>query len=637
MKQYLTASDLSKYYADQLVFEGASFSIHEAQKIILVGPNGTGKSTLLKLIAGIEVPDSGIINMTNGTTFGYADQHVHFNEDETIYEIMLAIIADKLLLLDEIKAVEALFATTDYDSEAFEKLSNRYDALQQTAQQSGIYQLETKIKMLLTRFGFDAPSWETSVLSLSGGQQIRLHLAKLLLSEPDILLLDEPTNHLDIETIIWLDAYLKNYPKAIVLISHDEKLLNSLATKVWQIISGELFSFNGTYANYKNHLKNHLDFLKKQQESLLDQKQKLSEFIAKNKARSSTAGRAQSAVKKLDKMDDIKQLRVAITLKEFSLPILRPSGKFIFKLHELVVGYTEGLYEPLNFDVLRYERIALVGQNGIGKSTLLRVLAGLNEPLAGSLDKGHHVDIAFFQQQQVFAKNSVSVYDTFADVYPDANREIIYPILARFGFPQEDVHMNNTTLSGGEKQRLLLSLLYYQKANTLLLDEPTNHLDLQSKHALIASLLKFDGTLLFASHDRDFIEQTATKIVFFHSGKHYVFDTYADFETFSTGEPQQATSLVIATDAQQQRIDGKKRDAEIRKIQKNIDTIEVDAERIEQEILLLKERLLDVAVYSDFQRAQGVAMDIEKGTLAIAQTMEKWEQYQLMLEELEKS
>lgn len=632
MKQYMTVSGLTKYYGDQLIFQDASFSIHEHQKIVLVGPNGTGKSTLLKIIAGIDSADTGGINATTATTIGYADQHAAFTEDESVYDVMLAVIEKDLEILIEIQAIEKLFATTEYGTEAFDKLSVRYEAIQLEANQKGIYQLETKIKMLLTRFGFTQDMWERSVLTLSGGQQVRLHLARLLLQEPDILLLDEPTNHLDIETIIWLDSYLSSYPKALVLISHDEKLLTSLANQVWQIISFSLITYNGTYPNYKLYLTEHIAFLNKQQQALVDEREKLTDFIAKNKARASTANRAQSAAKKLNKLEDVKQLKVATTLKPFSLPINRTSGKFIFKLNNTAIGYTFPLYEPLTLEVIRYERIALVGKNGIGKSTLLSTLAQQIPPLSGIFEIGHHVDVAYFQQQQVFAENSISVYDTFANVYPDANREIIYPILARFGFPQEDVHMNNTTLSGGEKQRLLLALLYFQKANTLLLDEPTNHLDLQSKQALIHSLLQFDGTLIFASHDRDFIEHVATKILFFHAGEVVSFNSYADFENYSS----QSNNLEKATDtpvkdAQAQRLEQKEQQMIIRRLQTKATTLEENVDILEKELQSLDALLFQEEIYSDFQKSKEVADKKATCEAEITTLMEQWELVQTEL------
>ena len=628
MKQFMVATDLAKLFGDDLVFEGASFNIHAGQKVALVGPNGSGKSTLLKIIAGLDIPDEGSINTTSGTTMGYASQHVSFQKNQTISEVMYEVIADKLAVLDRIKAVEVGFATTEFGSAAFDKLSRQYETLQQQAELEGTHQLETKIKVLLTRFGFDDTMWSRDVMELSGGQQIRLHLAKLLLQEPDILLLDEPTNHLDIETIIWLENYLQGYKKAIIYVSHDQQLLRSLSTNVWQIISGEFITFKGKYDDYKAYISEHIGYLERQQQALLVEKARMSDFIDRNLTRASTTGRAQSVRKRLNKMEDVKLLKIPTSLRPFSLPVTRQSGKFIYKLHELVVGYTKPLFGSITLDIERFERIALVGKNGIGKSTLLSTLYGNLSPISGDFEVGHHVDASYFLQQQVFTKNNISVYDTFSEVYPDANKATIYPILARFGFSQEEVHLNNATLSGGEKQRLLLSLLYFQKSNTLLLDEPTNHLDIESKEALTESLQKFDGTIIFASHDRTFIEELATKIIFIHDAAIYYFDTYAEFQTFSSAEvisESNDNQNKATTASQLDRAEQKQLEAEVRRVDRKIAEIEEEIETIESAIADANALLALEENYSDFTKAQELAESVEKHNARLDVLMGNWE------------
>jgi len=638
MKQYLSATNLAKYYGDTLVFENTSFSVHQGQRIALVGPNGTGKTTLLRIIAGIDIADEGEINCASNTTIGYADQHATFSENETIYNVMLKEIADDLAIFEQIKTLELAFSTTDYESEAFQKISKQYEALQQEVQEKGLYQKETKIKMLLTKLGFAESDWQKKTLALSGGQQIRLHLAKTLLQEPELLLLDEPTNHLDIETIMWLNNYLLNYPYAIILITHDEKLISTLGTNIWQIINQELYAYNGTYQNFKKQIAEQTKFLVAQKEKLDKEKQKLEVFIEKNITRKSTTKRAQSARKRLHKMQDVQPIKIRDSLKPFTLPVQRQSGKFVFKLHDVSIGYTTPLYEPFSTEFLRYERIALVGKNGIGKSTLLSTLANKLQPLSGDIVRGHHVDIAYFQQQQVFAHENQSVYSTFADVYPDANREIIHPVLARFGFPQEDVHLINSRLSGGEKQRLLLALLYYQKANTLLLDEPTNHLDITSKQALIQSFKAFDGTIIFASHDREFIEQLATKIYFFHEGKIHFFATYADFEAFSLNldttfsySPEKSTTQTAALD----RMEQKRIQTKIRSLKKEIEQIEEQIEIVEMNIQTAGLALLQEENYSDYQKANELQQQQQRDEQRLESLLAKWEQLHEQLQEVE--
>lgn len=634
MKQYMVGTDLSKAFGEDVVFENASFSLHEQQRIALIGPNGSGKSTFLKIIAGIDIPDSGSINITSGATVGYASQHVSFTASQTIKELMFEVIADRLLILDEVAKLEQQFATTEFGTEAFDKLSNAYERMQAQITQEGTHQLDTKIKMLLTKFGFDEATWDKDVLTLSGGQQIRLHLARLLLQEPDVLLLDEPTNHLDIETIIWLENYLSSYKKAIIFISHDQSLLQSLSTQVWQIISEELIKYNGTYDNYKVFIAEKMAFLAKEQAAISKEKAKLADFVDRNLTRASTTGRAQSARTRLEKMEDVKQLKIQKTLQPFNLPIARTSGKFVYKLEDLGVGYTKQLFPSLHLDIERYERIALVGRNGIGKSTLLSTMHEDLQPFSGTCVIGHHVDSAFFLQQQVFASKNVSVYDTFSDVYPDANRAVIYPILAKFGFSQEEVHLNNATLSGGEKQRLLLALLYYQKANTLLLDEPTNHLDIPSKEALTESLQAFDGTIVFASHDRNFIEKLATKIIFIDDNVVEYFDTYNDFLRYTQQDQLETvtTKETVVTSSQLSRQEQKQKDAVIRRITREIERLETEIETIETKIAEHNEQLLIEDVYSDFEKSQEHSDAIQTLEANLETIMDAWEAEQEALE-----
>ena len=635
MKQYLTASQLSKYFGDTLVFENASFSIHEKWRVALIGPNGTGKTTFLKIVAGLDTSDSGSIHYPNNLRIGYVDQHATFTENETIYNIMLAEIAESQEIFERIRGLEIAFGNVDYASEAFQKISTQYEALQDEAREKGLYLQETKIKMLLTKLGFPETVWNKNVQELSGGQQVRLQLARVLLQEPELLLLDEPTNHLDIETIIWLNKYLMSYPHAIIFITHDEKFIATLATHIWQFINHSLLTYSGTYNNFKKQLAEQANFLEAQAEKTLKEKQKLQEFVDRNRTRSSTAKRAQSAQKRLNKIADVQTIQIKNSLKPFALPIKRQSGKFVFKIQNAEIGYTHPLYTPLSTDMLRYERIALVGKNGIGKSTLLNTLAGRILPLAGSVERGHHVDIAYFEQQQVFAKENQSIFSTFADVYPDANRDIIYPILARFGFSQEDVQLINTNLSGGEKQRLLLALMYYQKANTLLLDEPTNHLDIVSKQSLITSFHKFDGTIIFASHDREFIEQLATRIFFFHEGKVFEFSTYIDFENFSLSLENEPTVNTKKTQVVLDRAEQKRLQNQIRTTKNEIEKSEKTIEVLEAKIIEIDAALFLEENYSDYQKAARLQQEKTQAQADLQAAYQTWEEQHIILETLE--
>lgn len=637
MKQFITGYQLEKYHQDQLIFSDFTFNIHSGQKIALIGPNGTGKTTLLKILAQQDQPDFGTIEYANNIHVGYIEQISHFPADLTVIDYMYEAVKEEQKLLVESAQLAAEFNEVDGETEAFIKLAKKYEKLNHEIEQRGIYQLDAKIQMLLTKLGFIEDMWQKNLATLSGGQVVRLKLARLLLTEPDVLLLDEPTNHLDIDTIIWLEQYMLRYEKAIVFITHDQQLLHAVATTIWQIVNNKVYVYKGNYQNFQRYFLEQQDYLEKQEKAIKKEKEKLTIFIEKNKARASTTKRAASAEKKLDKIVDITKIEVKKTLEKVYFPVERASGKEIFLIDNLQVGYSNPLYSPINLDIYRFERVALLGANGIGKTTLLETLFEKIPPLNGRIKKGHHVDIGYFKQEQVFTQQNLSVYETFSEYYPDASREVIYPILARFGFKQDEIQLKNTTLSGGEKQRLLLALLYYQKANTLFLDEPTNHLDIQSKQSLIESLKKFDGTIIFSSHDRNFIKELATKCIYFKDGEVYIYDSYLEFE--------QSSIVIAGNDVEKNRLniskiksdwkDQKEYNKNLKKLEKKILDAEANIEQLELSIATKKELLLSPEVYQDFHKASQIQQEVEQLENALLHAMQMWEkdeeQYQNLI------
>ena len=508
------AQDLEQRFGGNTIFSNISFSVPDNARIGLVGPNGAGKTTLLKIMTGQQEPTSGQFTINKGFKVGYIAQENALDEDKTIWDEMLTVFDNLIEKNKRITKMQEQIAEHPED----EDLLKRYDQLAYDFEQEGGFTYQAEIKSILNGFNFKENTWQKVIGTLSGGEKTRLAFVKLLLQKPPVLLLDEPTNYLDLDTLDWLEAFLKNYQGAIITVSHDQYFLDHLANQIFELNFGKLTTFKGNYSQYVKER----ELMNNQQEAAYEKQQekikKEEEFIQKNLVRASTTKRAQSRRKALDKMERIKppkhkqKVRINFTSD-------RPSGKEVLIAKDLTIGYPDKtMVSDIDFQVNKNDRVAIIGPNGIGKSTLLKTIMKKLEPKDGSIKYGASLDIGYYDQELQSLDPSKTVLDTIWDRHKTMPEKDVRSILASFLFTAEDIDKTVGQLSGGQKARLTLTVLSLEKDNFLLMDEPTNHLDIEAKEVLEQALDTYDGTLLFVSHDRYFINESANKIISVRDG-----------------------------------------------------------------------------------------------------------------------
>ena len=512
----LQTQNVTRRFGGEELFNGITFEIKENARIGLVGRNGAGKSTLLKILANIEAPDEGRVMRKKDLTIGFLDQHGGLESNRTIWEEMKHIFAPVLEIEKRLRAVEQKMATEDSSDEAsFQELLKEYTRLQETYEQQYRYRNRIEIKIVLHGYKFYEEDYDKPIAYLSGGQKTRLSLAKLLLQKKDLLILDEPTNHLDIETLSWLENYLTNYTGALVIVSHDRYFLDKLTTETYELSYGQIYYFKGNYSRYLKQKAAHIEKQTKDYEKQQKEIAEMEDFIARNLVRASTTRRAQSRRKQLEKMDRIEKPLGDERSAFFSFSPERQSGNIVLQAKDLTIGYSQNdvLSREIDLDIRKGDVIALIGPNGIGKSTLLRTLVKQIDPVDGEFEYGTKVDIGYYEQEQENLNPSNTVLKEVWDEHPLMTEETVRTFLGSFLFRGEDVEKTVSTLSGGERARVSLAKLALNHDNFLVLDEPTNHLDIDSKEVLENALIDYQGTLLFVSHDRYFINRLATKVL----------------------------------------------------------------------------------------------------------------------------
>ncbi|MEG0736546.1 MAG: ABC-F type ribosomal protection protein, partial [Longicatena sp.] len=514
----------SKYYGGNTIFEDIQFEIKNTEKIAVVGRNGCGKTTLLKSISGVESLDRGEIHASNDTSIGYLAQTTFSDED--------ALVQDELEhAFDHIKAMEKqLMALTDKMAmDHSEETLDAYAKLQQRFEELGGYTYHSELMSVFSRFGFIEEDLQRKISTFSGGQKTRLAFVKLLLSKPDILLLDEPTNHLDIDTIEWLENYVKRYPKAVVMVSHDRMFLDDVVDVVYEIEYGVMRRYPGNYTNYVNTKKSDIELQKSAYVRQQKEIERLETLIEKFRYKKNKAAFAQSKIKYLDRMDRIDDPKNdQRTFHARFEPKVR-GGKRVLEVKDLEIGYDHPLCK-VDLEVLQSQRIAIIGPNGMGKSTLMKTLMEQIPALAGSYLLGHQIEVGYFDQELAQFDSNNTVLEEVWNDYPDLTRTEVRTALGCFLFNGDDVFKTVDCLSGGEKVRLSFVKLMLSHPNFLMMDEPTNHLDLIGKEALEESLREYEGTMLFVSHDRYFISKLATAILVIDDGKAQFFPlTYSEY------------------------------------------------------------------------------------------------------------
>lgn len=638
------AQDLEQRFGGNIIFSNISFSVPDNARIGLVGPNGAGKTTLLKIMTGQQEPTSGQFTINKGLKVGYIAQENGLDEDKTIWDEMLTVFNDLIEKNKKITKMQEQIADHPED----EDLLKRYDQLAYEFEQEGGFTYQAEIKSILNGFNFKENTWNKVIGTLSGGEKTRLAFVKLLLQKPPVLLLDEPTNYLDLDTLDWLEAFLKNYQGAIITVSHDQYFLDHLANQIFELNFGKLTTFKGNYSQYVKER----ELMDSQQEAAYEKQQekikKEEEFIQKNLVRASTTKRAQSRRKVLDKMERIKppkhkqKVRINFTSE-------RPSGKEVLIAKDLTIGYPDKvMVSDIDFQVNKNDRVAIIGPNGIGKSTLLKTIMKKLEPKGGSIKYGASLDIGYYDQELQSLDPSKTVLDTIWDRHKTMPEKDVRSILASFLFTAEDIDKTVGQLSGGQKARLTLTVLSLEKDNFLLMDEPTNHLDIEAKEVLEEALDNYDGTLLFVSHDRYFINELANKIISVRDGHAKIYNGnysyYLDEKAKQAAAAQEAEAQKAETEttpaASQNKgklsyQEQKARDSQKRKLERAVSDAEAKIEKLEAEEKEIQTEMANPEIAASFEKLGPLQEKLSAVQKQLDQANNDWENALDALDEFE--
>lgn len=638
------AQDLEQRFGGNIIFSNISFSVPDNARIGLVGPNGAGKTTLLKIMTGQQEPTSGQFTINKGLKVGYIAQENGLDEDKTIWDEMLTVFNDLIEKNKKITKMQGQIADHPED----EDLLKRYDQLAYDFEQEGGFTYQAEIKSILNGFNFKENTWNKVIGTLSGGEKTRLAFVKLLLQKPPVLLLDEPTNYLDLDTLDWLEAFLKNYQGAIITVSHDQYFLDHLANQIFELNFGKLTTFKGNYSQYVKER----ELMDSQQEAAYEKQQekikKEEEFIQKNLVRASTTKRAQSRRKVLDKMERIKLPRHKQKVR-INFTSERPSGKEVLIAKDLTIGYPDKvMVSDIDFQVNKNDRVAIIGPNGIGKSTLLKTIMKKLEPKGGSIKYGASLDIGYYDQELQSLDPSKTVLDTIWDRHKTMPEKDVRSILASFLFTAEDIDKTVGQLSGGQKARLTLTVLSLEKDNFLLMDEPTNHLDIEAKEVLEETLDNYDGTLLFVSHDRYFINELANKIISVRDGHAKIYNGnysyYLDEKAKQAAAAQEAEAQKAETEttpaASQNKgklsyQEQKARDSQKRKLERAVSDAEAKIEKLEAEEKEIQTEMANPEIAASFEKLGPLQEKLSAVQKQLDQANNDWENALDALDEFE--
>lgn len=631
----LQVNQLAKNFGADPILTNIKLEVQTRDRIALVGRNGAGKSTLLKIIAGQMTYDSGEIIKPKEVTIGYLAQNTGLESELSIWDEMLTVFSHLQKQEKQLRSLEEQMADPDIlnNSDAYERILKEYDKLQVDFKENGGYQYEADIRSILHGLNFSSMGYDTKISSLSGGQRTRLALGKLLLTKPDILILDEPTNHLDIETLSWLEQYLQGYNGAILIVSHDRYFLDKVVSQVYEISRRQIRKYPGNYSSYLDQKAANFEREMKQFEKQQEEIAKLQDFIQRNLARASTTKRAQSRRKQLARMDVMDRPLGDEKSASFGFDIERQSGNEVLNIHSLAIGYEEIVSENISLRLARGDSIALVGPNGIGKSTLLKTIIKKISSFSGEIQYGSNVTIGYYDQEQAELTSNKRVLNELWDEYPLKPEKEIRTILGNFLFSGDDVLKTVSTLSGGEKARLALAKLMMQKANFLILDEPTNHLDLDSKEILENALIDYPGTILFVSHDRYFINRITTKVVelssigateYLGDYDYYVEKKQEQEELLALNEQDEST----ASQPVKQDKNNYQQDKEAKKLERQrkrrMEEIEEQIEALEKVIDMNDQLLCDPNVYQDHEKVMGITNETDQAKAKLEELMEEW-------------
>ncbi len=640
----LALNNISKSYGVEQIIENITFSVNEYEKIGLVGMNGAGKSTLFKIISGELIQDTGEVFLSKETTVGYLEQNVRIHSNNTLYEEALDVFHDIMELEKELRFLEHEISIASNQPDKLEQLMKRYSERSEVFAQRNGYACHSEAKGILIGLGFSEEEMNKQVNLLSGGEMTRLMLSKLLLKKPNLLLLDEPTNHLDMDSVAWLETYLKQYRGNVIVISHDRYFLDQLVSRTLEIRNKKLYDYNGNYSYYldkkiaeeelaeKNYKENQAE-IKRQQEII----RQLRAF-----GREKQVKRARSREKLLNKMEHIEKPQGLDKPAKIQFSPSVQSGYEVLHAKDLSKSFgSKHLFANGTLNIFRGEKVALIGPNGSGKTTLFQILLGKEFPDDGSISFGTNVHSAYFDQTRQDLNDNNSILEEVWQAYPHMKETQVRNMLAAFLFTGDDVFKLISSLSGGEKSRISLLKLMLSSSNFLFLDEPTNHLDIQSKEVLENALIAYEGTLFFISHDRYFLNKVADRIlVLTPNGIEEYLGSY-DYYQEKIAEQKEALGILASkepinkTQAKQQKRKDKDREKELRSLKKQITQTEEKISELEEKMQLLDYELCKEEIYSVSSEALRVQNEKEQTSRDLEETMQYWENLHLQLQEKE--
>ena len=625
----LQANKIERSFAGEVLFDNINLQVDERDRIALVGKNGAGKSTLLKILVGEEEPTSGEINKKKDISLSYLAQDSRFESENTIYDEMLHVFDDLRRTEKQLRQMELEMG--EKSGEALDKLMSDYDRLSENFRQAGGFTYEADIRAILNGFKFDESMWQMKIAELSGGQNTRLALAKMLLEKPNLLVLDEPTNHLDIETIAWLENYLVNYSGALIIVSHDRYFLDKVATITLDLTKHSLDRYVGNYSRFVELKEQKLATEAKNYEKQQKEIAALEDFVNRNLVRASTTKRAQSRRKQLEKIERLDKPEAGKKAANMTFQSEKTSGNVVLTVENAAIGYDgEVLSQPINLDLRKMNAVAIVGPNGIGKSTFIKSIVDQIPFIKGEKRFGANVEVGYYDQTQSKLTPSNTVLDELWNDFKLTPEVEIRNRLGAFLFSGDDVKKSVGMLSGGEKARLLLAKLSMENNNFLILDEPTNHLDIDSKEVLENALIDFDGTLLFVSHDRYFINRVATHVLelsengstLYLGDYDYYVEKKAEVEMIQSEEAStsnQAKESSPVNDYQAQKESQK----EVRKLMRQIENLEAEIEELESQSQAISERMLET---NDADKLMELQAELDKISHRQEEAMLEWEE-----------
>ncbi|HMF56879.1 MAG TPA: ABC-F family ATP-binding cassette domain-containing protein [Pyrinomonadaceae bacterium] len=633
-------SDIHKSYAGQEVLRGASLQINRSEHAGLVGRNGAGKTTVFRLVGGEEMPDSGDVVRSRGLRLGFLEQHVHFEADFTVHEAALAAFGHLQQIEHEMHELEHRMAEA---SDELEKILERYSELQHEFEREGGFEYAAKAEAILQGLGFDRDSWQMETAKLSGGQQNRLGLARLLLAEPDVLLLDEPTNHLDVAAVEWLEEFLQTYPSAYVIVSHDRYFLDRACRRIIELENGKASSYTGNYSDYLIEREERREAQRRAFENQQQLIAKTEEFIRRNLAGQKTK-QAKSRRKMLEKLERVDAVRLEQSAGDFRLQEIERAGTQVLTVLDADIGFTgKVLARNISFTLRRGECLGVIGPNGSGKTTFVKTVLGKLQPLAGEVRWGTKVQVGYYAQQldDLDERNEI-IMELRRVALPSATAGELRSFLAKFLFTGEDVYKHVRDLSGGEKGRLALAKLIYSRVNVLVLDEPTNHLDIPSREALEEALDAYQGTIITISHDRYFLDRVATQILALDGAggaEHYDGD-YTEYHDWMLArrEKEDAGGSAKSEALKPSVVQGEKRNAQKHRAktpksksgsnkqeQRDAQTIEAEISDTERTLAAISEQLSQPEIARDPRRFQSLNEDYQNADARLKMLYDEWE------------